>query len=164
MTRRRNDLPQGLEETVSSELRRLAATRPVGSELGELVARWPEAVGPAIARNAWPARIAKDGSLVVHAATSTWAAELTHLAGEIRPRLGTAAPPSLRFVVGPLPEPDTPAAPSVSQPVHTPSSEDRRTAREMAQPIEDPALREAVAEAISRSLARGRGRAPDRPV
>ena len=30
--------------------------------LADLVAVWPAAVGPAIAANAWPARIARDGS------------------------------------------------------------------------------------------------------
>ena len=32
----------------------------------ELLERWPAAVGPAIARNAWPARIAKDGTVHVN--------------------------------------------------------------------------------------------------
>ena len=31
--------------------------------LGPLVRAWPEAVGEAIADNAWPARIARDGTL-----------------------------------------------------------------------------------------------------
>ena len=37
--------------------------------MADLVARWPEAVGRGIARNAWPARIARDGTLHVNTPT-----------------------------------------------------------------------------------------------
>ena len=36
------------------------------SGMAPLVEVWPEAVGPEIARNAWPARLARDGTLHVH--------------------------------------------------------------------------------------------------
>ena len=73
----------------------------VGRELGRfgpasgmapVVEAWPLAVGPEIARNAWPARIARDGTLHVHTQDSIWAFELTTRAEEIRTRLGNAAP------------------------------------------------------------------------
>ena len=67
------------------------------AELAELADRWPEAVGEAIARNAWPSRIARDGTLHVNTADSVWAFELTQRgrrdrrpagggSAEIRPR------------------------------------------------------------------------------
>ena len=60
-----------------SEIRARALAR-FGPQAGmaELVERWPEAVGPAIARNAWPARIATDGTVHVNTADSVWAFEL----------------------------------------------------------------------------------------
>ncbi|TML50999.1 MAG: DUF721 domain-containing protein [Actinobacteria bacterium] len=79
----------------------------------ELVERWPAAVGPAIARNAWPARIAKDGTVHVNTADSVWAFELGQRAREIEARLGV---PKLRFAPGPLPEAAPEAAPDVPQP------------------------------------------------
>ena len=51
--------------------------------LAELVERWPKVAGPGIARNAWPARIARDGTLHVATADSVWAFELGHRAAEI---------------------------------------------------------------------------------
>ena len=41
--------------------------------MAELVEAWPAAVGEAIARNAWPARIAKDGTVHVNTAESFFA-------------------------------------------------------------------------------------------
>ena len=75
--------------------------------MADLVAVWPEAVGEAIARNAWPARIARDGTLHVNALDSVWAFELQHRAPEIAERLGV---PAVRFVPGPVPEPEPEAA------------------------------------------------------
>ena len=71
--------------------------------MADLVERWPQAVGEAIARNAWPARIARDGTVHVNTADSVWAFELGHRAAEIAEKLGV---PKVRFAPGPLPEPD----------------------------------------------------------
>ena len=71
--------------------------------MAELLERWPAAVGEAIARNAWPARIAKDGTVHVNTADSVWAFELGQQAREIAERL---AVPRLRFAPGPLPPAD----------------------------------------------------------
>ena len=117
--------------------------------MADLVERWPQAVGPAIARNAWPARIARDGTLHVNTADSVWAFELGHQAKEIASRLGVS---KLRFVPGPLPEPDREAPPAPVEP--TPAETAR--AAEITAGIEDENLRESVQKAVQLSLARGR--------
>jgi hypothetical protein len=114
-----------------------------------VVDRWPAAVGAAIARNAWPARLARDGTLHVATADSVWAFELAHRAAEIADRLGV---PKVRFAPGPLPSPE-PAAP-VPQPLR-PTAEHERRARELTAGIDDEKLRQSVQKAVSLSLARG---------
>jgi hypothetical protein len=86
----------------------------------ELLEQWPGAVGDAIARNAWPARIAKDGTVHVNTADSIWAFELGQRAREIAERLGV---PWLRFAPGPLPQADDDPAPAPLEP--TPEEEER---------------------------------------
>jgi len=127
--------------------------------MADLVERWPQAVGPAIARNAWPARIARDGTLHVNTADSVWAFELGQRAGEIAGKLTELGCPAgaVRFAPGPLPEPD---AEPVTRPVEV-SPEDAERARAIATGIEDEKLRESVQKAVSLSLARGRS---DRPI
>src|SRR5438034_9247491 len=96
-----------LADTVRNEVTRLGPQ----AEIGRIAEAWPAAVGEQIARNAWPARIGRDGTLHVHTSSSTWAFELGQLAADIRGRLGSLAPPKLRFAPGPLPEPEpAPAA------------------------------------------------------
>ena len=109
----------------------------------------------AIARNAWPARIARDGTLHVATADSIWAFELGHRAAEIAERLGV---PKVRFALGPLPSGE---AVSASSTAAAPTAEDLRRAAEIAAAIEDENLRESVQKAVSFGLAR---RASDRPV
>jgi hypothetical protein len=122
--------------------------------MAELVERWPEVVGDAIARNAWPARIARDGTVHINTADSVWAFELGQKAAEIARKLGVE---KLRFAAGPLPEPDEEAA--VSAPVET-TPEDEERARAIASSISDQNLRESVQKAVSLSLARGRSDTP----
>ena len=122
--------------------------------MAELVEAWPAAVGPQIARFAWPARIARDGTVHVHTADSVWAFELGHRAGEIAERLGVA---KLRFAPGPLPEA---AEEPVSHAVE-PTPEDDARAAELAAGIADEKLRESVQKAVRMSLARERF---DRPI
>jgi len=123
--------------------------------LAELVARWPTVVGPAIARNAWPARLARDGTLHVTTADSVWAFELGHRGPEIAGRLGV---PKVRFAPGPLPSADPRGPAAGSAP---PSPEQQREAAEIAARIEDENLRQAVQKAVSFALARA---AENRPV
>jgi len=117
--------------------------------LAELVAAWPDAVGAAIARNAWPARIGRDGTVHVSTADSVWAFELTHRAAEIASRLRV---PAVRFAPGPLPEPEPPADSGPAPPRPTPGQ--RRAAAELARPIGDPEVRESVQGAAASWLAR----------
>jgi hypothetical protein len=118
--------------------------------MAEIVERWPAVVGAGIARNAWPARIAKDGTVHVNTADSVWAFELGQRAVEMAESL---AVPRLRFAPGPLPEPDDEVA---ERPVEV-SAQDRELAAAIASTIDDENLRESVQKAVSLGLARGRG-------
>jgi hypothetical protein len=118
--------------------------------MADVVERWTPVVGEAIARNAWPARIARDGTLHASTTDSVWAFELGQRAAEIASRLGV---PKVRFAPGPLPE-------ATPEPFVTPppavSAEDAERARAIASVITDEKLRESVQKAVSFSLARGR--------
>ena len=145
-------------DPLGSEIR--AELRRFGPQAGmaELVERWPAAVGAAIARNAWPARISRDGTVQVHTADSVWAFELGQRAAEMVDRLRAAGcdVPRLRFAPGPLPAPDEERAPTTIEA----SPEDEERARAIASRITDEKLRESVQKAVSLSLARGRGTRP----
>jgi hypothetical protein len=119
----------------------------------ELLARWSQAVGEQIARFAWPARVARDGTLHVNTADSVWAFELSQRAREIAERLGV---PAVRFRPGPLPEAERGPG---GEPVQ-PSAEDEQRAAALAAVIEDVNLRESVQKAVSFSLARARSTRP----
>jgi hypothetical protein len=111
-------------------------------------------VGDAIARNAWPARIGRDGTLHVNTADSVWAFELAQRATDIAARLEIAA---VRFAPGPLAEivpVEQGESPPRSGPV--PSEEELRAAVDIASAIADENLRKSVEKAVSLSLARGR--------
>jgi hypothetical protein len=134
--------------SIERELGRFGAV----AGLGPVVERWPAAVGPEIARNAWPARVARNGTLHVNTSSSAWAFELGQLEASIRERLGDLAPPRLRFAVGPLPEA---AADDAAPParVAVPSPQQAETAAEIAAAIGDENLRKIVAKAAALSLA-----------
>jgi hypothetical protein len=151
----RKSVSHGLEEEIRSELARLGGAPRTGGDLTELVRAWPRCVGPAISSNAWPARLSRDGSLLVHVSSSTWAFELTQLEEEIRARLGALAPPRLKFVPGPLPEGDEHAPTPRDAPAIRPDA--RAKATSLAAEIADPTLRELVAKAASISLSKGAG-------
>jgi hypothetical protein len=155
-------LPEPIGDDVRRELGRFGPE----SALGEVVAAWPAAVGPAIAANAWPARIARDGTLHVATSSSAWAFELTQLADSIVARLEehlpAQCPKTLRFAVGTLPEQGSET--SASRTVPEPDQEARAEGERIAQGIGDERLREAVAKAAAASLAAGRRSGDDRPV
>jgi hypothetical protein len=146
-----------LADAVRGEIARLGPQ----AAIGRIAEAWPAAVGEQIARNAWPARIARDGTLHVHTSSSTWAFELAQLAADIRSRLGEGAPPRLRFAPGPLPEPETPAPGRVDDETpRRPSADDVAAAARTAAHIGDETFRKLVARACAASLARARsGRA-----
>ena len=120
--------------------------------MGALLEAWEAAVGPEIARNAWPARLGRDGTLHVHTSSAAWAFELGQLEPRLRASLGDAAPRRMRFAVGPLPEPVTATADRPRRPA-SPSVEDVAQAEELAAEIADENLRKVVAKAAALSLA-----------
>jgi hypothetical protein len=119
-----------------------------------VVERWAETVGPSIARNAWPARLARDGTLHVSTADSVWAFELGHRADEIARRLEV---PGVRFTPGPLPrqEPPRPRPPEL-----VPTAEQERQAAALAAAIEDADVRQSVQKAVLLSLLRNASGGP----
>jgi hypothetical protein len=141
-------------DPLAREIRRELSRFGPQAGMAELLERWPATVGDAIARNAWPARIARDGTVHVHTADSVWAFELGHRAVEMAERLGV---PKLRFAPGPLPSP-TPVEEIATPVVPAPADEARAAA--IASSIEDDELRESVQKAVAFSLARA---AADRP-
>ena len=141
-----------LADIVRKEFSRFGAQ----AEIGRIAEAWPAAVGEQIARNAWPARIARDGTLHVHTSSSTWAFELEQLATDIRARLGDLAPAKLRFAPGPLPEPETAGLETAAADVVQPSAEERAAAAALSAEIEDEKLRNLVARAAAAGLAKAR--------
>jgi hypothetical protein len=149
-----------LERGIRDELARFG---PPGG-MPELLAVWPAAVGEMVAANAWPARIAGDGTLHVNTSSSAWAFELSQLAPRIadrlREELGESAPKALRFAVGHLPEPATPSAEEAPAEVIRPTGESLQTAADLTGGISDEELRKRVARAAALSLSRGRSDSP----
>jgi hypothetical protein len=141
----------------------LPATADRAADVAAIARRWPAAVGEAIAREAWPARLTADGELVVHASASVWASELSHLEADLRARLeavGIAPAPRLRFTVGAVPR--RPEAVGDAAPASAPPDDPR--ADRWTSSIRDPELREAVSLAARSWLERARADARrDRP-
>jgi hypothetical protein len=145
-------------QRLGGEIRReLSRFGPQGA-MPELLAAWPEAVGEMVAANAWPARIARDGTLHVNTASAAWAFELTQLeptiAERLREKLGESAPKALRFAVGHLPEPPAADASARRSEVPQPTAEALQLAAELAAGIEDPELRERVERAAALGLSK----------
>jgi hypothetical protein len=141
-------------DQLGDEVRRELSRFGPAEGMSRIVEAWPEAVGDTIARNAWPARLARDGTLHVATRDSVWAFELGQQEAAIRGRLGAVAPPSLRFAPGPVPEPATLTRPEEpAKPLQEPSSEERKLAAALASEIEDEELRALVARAAAASLA-----------
>lgn len=121
--------------------------------MAPIVEAWPAAVGPDIARNAWPARLARDGTLHVHTTDSIWAFELKGRAEDIRGRLGKHAPPRLAFAPGPLPEASVPEAQGAIQRGAEPGPEHVAKADSLTRGIRDEELRKVVAKTVALALA-----------
>jgi hypothetical protein len=143
-----------LGDQIRSELSRFG---PQGG-MPELLDAWPGAVGEMVAANAWPARIARDGTLHVNTSSSSWAFELAQLAPTIaerlQERLGKTAPKALRFTVGHLPEPAYPEVEERRTEVPEPTAEALQRAAELAAEIEDEDLRERFERAAALGLSR----------
>src|SRR4029453_16849160 len=140
-------------ERIGDDVKRQLGRFGPGGAMAEIVRAWPEAVGDNIARNAWPARIARDGTLHVNTSSSAWAFELGQLSAEIAAKLegmlGKKAPKSFRLSVVLLHEP---VAGEVGEPrseVPEPTEEALQTAVALAAGIEDEELRKRVQRAAA---------------
>jgi hypothetical protein len=140
-----------LDDQIRSELGRFGPAEG----MGRIVEAWPAAVGETIARNAWPARLSRDGTLHVATRDSVWAFELGQQGDRIRERLGELAPSALRFAPGPLPEPGAKPPAEPAKPLVEPTQEERELGEALAAGIEDEELRKLVARAAAASLSRG---------
>jgi hypothetical protein len=139
-------------ERIGSAVRRQLARFGDAGRLGEVVEAWPAAVGELVARNAWPARIARDGTLLVHTQDAIWAFELGHRSAEILSRLGVELK-AVKFVPGPVPEVTFAATETAETAPVAPSAEQLRQGEELAAGIADEDLRKRVAQAAAASLA-----------
>jgi hypothetical protein len=147
--------PERIGDDVKKELGRFGPA----AGMAELVGVWPSLVGEQIAKNAWPARFARDGTLHVATSSSAWAFELAQLApqllGRLREALGGVAPEAIRFAPGKLPDETEPRGVEEREKrAVEPSAEDVARAFELAARIEDESLREVVAKTVARGLAR----------
>jgi hypothetical protein len=144
-------------EPIGPEVRRELRRFGGAEGMSDLVTAWPKAVGETVAANAWPARLARDGTLHVNAGSSTWAFELQQLeaeiAGRLREVLGKAAPERLRFAPGPLPELAVEASEASKKAPPEPTLEQARAAHDLAAPIASEELRKSVEKAARMSLA-----------
>jgi hypothetical protein len=152
-------------ERIGDDVRRELGRFGPAAGMAELVEAWPGLVGEQIARNAWPARIARDGTLHVATSSSAWAFELAQLAPQLlerlRSALGEAAPRGLRFAPGKLPDAPDPEGERAGAKAVDPTAEHLELASALTESIDDESLREVVAKTAAKSLARA---AADRSV
>ncbi len=119
---------------------------------------WAAVVGEALARVAQPARIARDGTLIVHAADASWVHALTleqrTILRKLDERLAGAGPTAMKVEIGPI---SVAPEPIVHEPIVIQPAAQAR-ADELAAATTDPALRASLARAIAITLSRpGRG-------
>jgi predicted nucleic acid-binding Zn ribbon protein len=154
-----------MTDLIGDAVRRELSRFGPAAGMAELLGAWPAAVGDGIARNAWPARIGRDGTLHVAVTSSAWAFELgahgPEILGRLRETLGDDAPTALRFTPGRVPEPDPGIVPEAPAAVPRPTAGELAEAAAAAAAIEDPELRELVRRAAAASLAATRD---DHPI
>ena len=138
---------------IGEEVRRELGRFGPAAGMADLVAAWPATVGVAIAQNAWPARIGRDGTLHVHTADAIWAFELGQQATQIAARVRVER---IRFAPGPLPEPVAELEAERPRPA-APAREHVERAAELTAAIAGEELRTVVARAVAASLARAAG-------
>jgi hypothetical protein len=145
-----------LDSSVRGALR--SAGVPDAGTLAAVTEAWPAAVGDAIARSAWPQRIARDGTLLVATSSATWAFELGMLGDEILAKVaaavGAGAPTAVRFAPGPIPAPPAASPEATAGPAVEVDDATRRLAAELTAGIGDTELRGTIARAAAASLAR----------
>ena len=146
--------PERIGDDVKRELGRFGPA----AGMADIVTVWPGLVGEQIARNAWPARVGRDGTLHVATSSSAWGFELAQHAPEIldrlRAELGDVAPQALRFAPGKLPDPAVPESDPAARAVVEPAAEHVELASALTAGIADENLREVVAKTVAKSLAR----------
>ena len=132
---------------------------PDAGVLAAVTRAWPGAVGPAIARAAWPQRLARDGTLHVTTVSSTWAFELGRMAEEIEAKLqGDAGRCDAACACASRPAPCRQPAPR-RNPFRETSSGRRRTRRRRHRSAPGSPTRSsarAVRRAVAASLAAAR--------
>lgn len=115
---------------------------------------WPEVVGEGLARVAQPARIARDGTLIVHAADASWVHALTleerTIVRRLDERLAGDGPPAMKVEIGPI---SVPPAAVEHPPIEIQPAAQAR-ADELTEGTADPRLRAALNRAIATSLSR----------
>jgi hypothetical protein len=115
---------------------------------------WAEVVGEGLARVAQPARIARDGTLIVHAADASWVHALTleerTILRKLDARLAGAGPTGLKVEIGPISVAPTPVE---HPPIEIQPAAQAR-ADELTEAVVDPALRASLNRAIALSLSR----------
>jgi hypothetical protein len=137
-------------EPLGPDVRRELSRFGPQAGMGEVLAAWPAAVGESIARNAWPARFSRDGTLHVATKDAVWAFELGHRAAEIAERLGVK---TIRFAAGKVADAmPAEATETAADRRPAPTPDDRREAARIAATIENEELRELVARAVAASL------------
>jgi hypothetical protein len=145
-----------LEGSLRASLR--SAGVPDLGALADVTRAWPAAVGDAIARAAWPQRIARDGTLLVAATSATWAFELGLLGDEILAKLaaavGDGAPLAIRFSPGVVPSPPAPLGQANAPTPPEIDGPTRLLAEELTAAMADEELRATIARAAAASLAK----------
>jgi hypothetical protein len=137
--------------------RRLFSTPERALEV--LAAAWPRAVGAELARRTELVAL-EAGCLWVRVPDPRWRKVLHRMSGDLRHRLrrgvGDLAPARLAFVLGPVAEPDAPAA---APPAETAAPEPApASVSAAAAAIPDPELRRLFLESSARYLSRHRAR------
>jgi predicted nucleic acid-binding Zn ribbon protein len=101
--RKRMNKPVPLERILSRALE--LANIDINPDLCKLWTRWPDLVGPTIAKNAKPAVI-KKRMLIVHVTSTPWIQELQYLKDDIIEKLNTELGENriqdVRFKIGPI--------------------------------------------------------------
>ena len=149
---------KGKLESVAKLLRGVYPA-PDQYETAKVFAWWSRSVPPRILEHARPVRLTR-GVLIVHVSSSVWANELHYLTDDLLSRLREHAPTAgiekIRFQVGPLPElpKRQQPAPPPPEPVRL-ASLPEELGRALSR-VEDDALRKAITEAATTSLARHR--------
>ena len=151
---RRRD-PQSALRLPSSLGAEIAGSMP--GDLGQvrrIADVWTEVVGEGLARVAQPARVTRDGTLIVHAADASWVHALTleerTILRKLDARMAGDGPTGLKVEIGPI---------SVApQPVEHPPIEilpaAQARADELTETVADPALRASLNRAIALTLSR----------